>query len=131
VKQILFKKTNISIPIRGKNRYCITSRFFRKQKNVAGICFRVQHEVSVITIDLLGHGDTECLGYIHSMEDNADAVHEVLSKLRIRKAIFVGHSMGGYVLAFAECIDTLKGLVYYVNSTAEPTARTKTNRSSY
>jgi pimeloyl-ACP methyl ester carboxylesterase len=34
------------------------------------------------------------------MEDNADAVHAVL-ELRIRKAILVGHSMGGYV-AFAE-----------------------------
>jgi hypothetical protein len=32
-----------------------------------------------ITIDLLGHGETECLGYIHSMEDNADAVHASLS----------------------------------------------------
>jgi pimeloyl-ACP methyl ester carboxylesterase len=37
------------------------------------------------------------------MEDNADAVHAVLAELRIRKAILVGHSMGGYVaLAFAE-----------------------------
>jgi pimeloyl-ACP methyl ester carboxylesterase len=35
------------------------------------------------------------------MEDNADAVHAVLAELRIRKAILVGHSMGGYVaLAF-------------------------------
>jgi pimeloyl-ACP methyl ester carboxylesterase len=36
------------------------------------------------------------------MEDNADAVHSVLSELGIRKSILVGHSMGGYVLAFAE-----------------------------
>jgi hypothetical protein len=28
-------------------------------------------ENRVITIDLLGHGETECLGYVHSMEDNA------------------------------------------------------------
>ena len=73
----------------------------------------------VITIDLLGHGGTECLGYVHTMEDNADVVHAVLSELRIRKAIFVGHSMGGYVaLAFAELYpDTMKGLVL-LNSTA-------------
>jgi pimeloyl-ACP methyl ester carboxylesterase len=48
----------------------------------------------VITIDLLGHGETECLGYVHSMEDNAEAVQAVLAELRIRKAILVGHSMG-------------------------------------
>ncbi len=73
----------------------------------------------VITIDLLGHGATECLGYVHTMEDNADVVHAVLSELRIRKAIFVGHSMGGYVaLAFAELYpDTVKGLIL-LNSTA-------------
>jgi pimeloyl-ACP methyl ester carboxylesterase len=64
----------------------------------------------VITIDLLGHGETECLGYVHSMEDNAEAVQAVLAELRIRKAILVG-SMGGYVaLAFAELYpDFVKG----------------------
>jgi pimeloyl-ACP methyl ester carboxylesterase len=29
------------------------------------------------------------------MEDNAEAVQAVLAELRIRKAILVGHSMGG------------------------------------
>jgi pimeloyl-ACP methyl ester carboxylesterase len=47
-------------------------------------------ENRVITIDLLGHGETECLGYVHSMEDNAEAVQAVLAELRIRKAILVG-----------------------------------------
>ena len=73
----------------------------------------------VVCIDLLGHGQTECLGYVHSMEDMADAVHKVLSELKIRKAVFVGHSMGGYVaLAFAELYpETMKGLVL-LNSTS-------------
>jgi pimeloyl-ACP methyl ester carboxylesterase len=73
----------------------------------------------VVTIDLLGHGQTECMGYIHTMEDMADAVHAVLHELRIRKAIFAGHSMGGYVaLAFAEFYpDNVKGLAL-VNSTS-------------
>jgi pimeloyl-ACP methyl ester carboxylesterase len=44
----------------------------------------------VITIDLLGHGETECLSYVQTMEDNADAVHAVLSELRLRKAILSG-----------------------------------------
>ncbi|MNE33565.1 3-oxoadipate enol-lactonase 2 [compost metagenome] len=84
----------------------------------------------VITIDLLGHGDTECLGYIHSMEDNADAVHEVLTKLRIRKAIFAGHSMGGYVaLAFAELYpEHIKGLVLLNSTSRADSEERKTNR---
>ena len=73
----------------------------------------------IITIDLLGHGETECLGYVHTMEDNADAVHAVLAELRIRKVILLGHSMGGYVaLAFAELYpEYVTGLVL-LNSTA-------------
>ena len=73
----------------------------------------------VIAIDLLGHGNSECLGYVHAMEDHADAVHAVLSELRIRKVIFVGHSMGGYVsLAFAELYpEKIKGFVL-LNATA-------------
>lgn len=75
----------------------------------------------VITIDLPGHGESGCLGYIHTMEDMADAVHAVLHDLRIRKAIFIGHSMGGYVsLAFAELYpDMVKGIVLQ-NSTSRP-----------
>lgn len=73
----------------------------------------------IITIDLLGHGQTDCMGYVHTMEDMADAVHQVLTDLKIRKAVFVGHSMGGYVaLAFAEMYpDMMKGLVL-LNSTS-------------
>ena len=73
----------------------------------------------VVCIDLLGHGKTDCLGYIHSMELMAEVVEFVLKHLRIRKSIFIGHSMGGYVaLAFAEKNpDNVKGLCL-LNSTA-------------
>jgi pimeloyl-ACP methyl ester carboxylesterase len=84
----------------------------------------------VITIDLLGHGQTECLGYIHSMEDMADALHAVLHELRIRKAIFMGHSMGGYVaLAFAELYpDMIKGIVLQNSTALADSEERKANR---
>ena len=74
----------------------------------------------VVCIDLLGHGQTECLGYIHTMDDMADSVEFVLSHLKIRRAVFIGHSMGGYVaLAYAEHFpDKVKGLCL-MNSTAK------------
>ncbi|AUP79818.1 alpha/beta fold hydrolase [Flavivirga eckloniae] len=73
----------------------------------------------VICIDLLGHGKTDCLGYIHTMELMAEMVEAVLKHLKIRRSTFIGHSMGGYVsLAFAEKNpDALKGLCL-MNSTA-------------
>ncbi len=72
----------------------------------------------VVCIDLLGHGKTECFGYVHSMELMADVVTEVLKHLKVRRSILVGHSMGGYVaLAFAEMYpDNVKGLCL-LNST--------------
>ncbi|WP_286852923.1 alpha/beta hydrolase [Xanthomarina sp.] len=57
----------------------------------------------VISIDLLGHGQTGCLGYVHSMELMAETVDAVLIHLNIESKTIIGHSMGGYVaLAMAE-----------------------------
>jgi len=74
----------------------------------------------VICIDLLGHGKTNCLGYIHHMELMAEAVEAVLKHLRLPKYYMIGHSMGGYVaLSFAETNQNkLKGLCL-MNSTYE------------
>ncbi|MEN3323389.1 alpha/beta hydrolase [Mariniflexile soesokkakense] len=84
----------------------------------------------VICIDLLGHGKTECLGYLHTMELMAETVEAVLNHLKINKPTLIGHSMGGYVaLAFAEQNpNNLKGLCL-MNSTAFPdTEEKKQNR---
>ena len=84
----------------------------------------------VVTIDLLGHGATECLGYVHTMEDQADMVQAVLAELKIRKAVFVGHSMGGYIaLAFAELFpEYMKGLVLMNSTSRADSEERKTNR---
>lgn len=79
--------------------------------------FSKKHQV--ICIDLLGHGQTECIGYIHTMEDMADAVLAVLNHLQVEKATFTGHSMGGYVsLAFAEKHSKMVNGLVLLNSTA-------------
>jgi len=120
VKQIQFKNTSISYSDTGKGSAIVLLHgFLENQKMWDSYVAVFAKKNRVITIDLLGHGETECFGYVHSMEDNADAVHAVLYELRIRKVIFVGHSMGGYVaLAFAELYpEYLKGLVL-LNSTA-------------
>lgn len=121
MKQIQFKNTNISYSDTGKGTAVVLLHGFLENKTMwNNYIAAFSKKNRIITIDLLGHGATECLGYVHSMEDNADAVHAVLAELRIRKAIFVGHSMGGYVaLAFAELYpDFVKGMVL-LNSTAK------------
>jgi pimeloyl-ACP methyl ester carboxylesterase len=73
----------------------------------------------VIAPDLPGHGDSDSLGYLHSMELMAEAVNALIRHLGLRRVVMVGHSLGGYVsLAFAEkYTDKLKGLLL-INSTA-------------
>jgi len=74
----------------------------------------------VVCIDLLGHGKTECLGYIHSMELMAEVVLAVINHLGIDKSCFIGHSMGGYVaLAFAEKNPKRINGLCLMNSTAQ------------
>ena len=85
---------------------------------------RVERELSksnqVISIDLLGHGKTDCLGYIHTMENMAEVVQAVLKYLEIDKSILIGHSMGGYVaLAYAEKYPHQVLGLCLANSTAE------------
>jgi pimeloyl-ACP methyl ester carboxylesterase len=120
LKDILYKNTKISYSDTGKGTAIVLLHGFLENKTMwQDFIPELSLKNRIITIDLLGHGETECLGYVHSMEDNADVVHEVLSSLRIRKAILVGHSMGGYVaLAFAELYpDYMKGL-FLLNSTS-------------
>jgi pimeloyl-ACP methyl ester carboxylesterase len=84
----------------------------------------------IICIDLLGHGKTGFIGYIHTMETMAEAVEAVLKHLKIEEALLVGHSMGGYVaLAFAEkYLNITKGIAL-VNSTSKAdSAEKKKNR---
>jgi len=75
----------------------------------------------VICIDLLGHGSTGNLGYIHTMEEQAKMVKFVLNYLKLRKYIFIGHSMGGYIsLAFAELFPKYIKKMCLMNSSAQP-----------
>ena len=77
-----------------------------------------KHTHQVITIDLPGHGQTGCIGYVHSMEEMAQMVMYLLEHLSVQKAKFIGHSMGGYVaLAITHKNPTLVSGLCLMNST--------------
>lgn len=131
MNQILYKNSKVSYSDTGKGSAIVLLHgFLENQSMWQDFIPEFSKKHRVITIDLLGHGNTECLGYIHSMEDNADMVHEVLHELKIRKAVLVGHSMGGYVaLAFAELYpDTIKGLVLLNSTSRADSEERKNNR---
>jgi pimeloyl-ACP methyl ester carboxylesterase len=131
LNQINYKNTKISYSETGKGSTIVLLHgFLENQTMWQDLVAELGKKNRVITIDLLGHGESGCLGYLHSMEDNAEAVRSVLSELRIRKAIFVGHSMGGYVaLAFAELYPAaVKGLVLLNSTSKADSEERKANR---
>lgn len=130
-KTILHKNTKINYTDVGKGTAVVLLHGFLENLSMWKTYipeFSKKHRI--IAIDLLGHGETECLGYIHTMEDQADMVHAVLHDLKIRKAIFIGHSMGGYVaLAFAELYpENIKGLVLLNSTSRADSEERKANR---
>ena len=82
----------------------------------------------VVCVDLLGHGTSDSIGYIHTMEMMAEAVYCVLSHLKIKRTIVIGHSMGGYVsLALLEAHPNLIKGMCLMNSTAVADSTEKKN----
>jgi len=129
--KITFKNTTISYSDTGKGTAVVFLHGFLENSTMwEAFIPEFSKKYRIITIDLLGHGQTECLGYVHTMEDQADMVFAVLSELRIRKAAFIGHSMGGYVaLAFAELYpDYVKGIALVNSTSVADSDERKTNR---
>ncbi|MBH0202975.1 MAG: alpha/beta fold hydrolase [Nitrospira sp.] len=67
----------------------------------------------VVTIDLRGHGESDAPLWRYTLDQAADDVIGLLDHLSIRQAVFVGLSMGGYILfaLYRKYADRVKGLV--------------------
>jgi len=117
-----FRKVKINYSDTGKGRVIVLLHGFLESNEIfEGLIGRLSKTFRVITIDLPGHGDTPCVGYIHTMELMAQSVKAVMDFLGLKKYVIVGHSMGGYVaLAFAELFpQPVSGLCLF-HSTAMP-----------
>jgi len=99
-----YKNININYTCYGKGAAIILLHGFLETVEMwKDLVPELSKKNKVVCIDLLGHGKTDCIGYVHTMEAMADAVFAVLDHLKILKADVIGHSMGGYVaLALAE-----------------------------
>ena len=127
----VYKNAAISYTDQGQGKTIVLLHGFLENKNMwIDLTEALTLNNRVITIDLLGHGNSECLGYIHTMEEQGEVVNHILSELQIEKATFIGHSMGGYVaLAFAEKNPSkINGLVLLNSTAKEDNAERKKNR---
>ncbi len=116
-----YKNSKVYYSVSGKGPAVVLLHGFLENSSMwLFISDRLSKNHNVINIDLLGHGKSECIGYVHTMEDIAHTVKEVLKQLHLNKVTIIGHSLGGYVaLAFAEYYsDSINGLCL-LNSTAQ------------
>ncbi|MDR4466672.1 MAG: alpha/beta hydrolase [Nitrospira sp.] len=67
----------------------------------------------VLTIDLRGHGESDAPLWRYTLDQAADDVIGLLDHLSIRQAVFVGLSMGGYILfaLYRRYADRVRSLV--------------------
>ncbi len=128
---LTYKNINIHFEDKGQGKAVVLLHGFLENSTMwNSISEALSKKHRVVCIDLLGHGKTENLGYIHTMEAQAEMVKAVLNHLKLRKYILIGHSMGGYIaLAFAKLFpQNVKG-ISLMNSTALPdTEEKKINR---
>ena len=99
-----YKEKKIFYRVKGKGPCLVLLHGFLENQNIWNY-FAEQMSVNmkVVTLDLPGHGQSENISEVHSMELMAEIVKELLDRLQIDKSVVIGHSMGGYVsLAFAE-----------------------------
>lgn len=78
----------------------------------------LSEKFSLLKIDLPGHGQSDILAEVHTMELMAAEVKKVLDSQSLEKVHLLGHSMGGYTaLAFAEKYpDLLKSLTLFFST---------------
>ncbi|KQR93924.1 alpha/beta hydrolase [Chryseobacterium sp. Leaf180] len=91
-------------------------------------------DFKLIKIDLPGHGKSEKIADVQTMEIMAEKVLEVLEKENIGHFHLLGHSMGGYVsLAFAErWPEKLKSLTLFFSTfLADDEEKKEQRRKSY
>lgn len=84
----------------------------------------------VITLDLRGHGESDAPLWHYSLDQAADDVHVLLDHLSIQQSVFVGLSMGGYILFafYRRHAERVKGLVFADTRAQADTAEGKDGR---
>lgn len=126
-QKIKFRDANIAYTVSGRGNTLVLLHGFLESTLIWNdFVLVLEKHFQVVCIDLPGHGESDCISYVHEMEMNAEVVYTVLQHLQIESCVMAGHSMGGYVtLAFAEKYsELLKGICMF-HSTALPDSEEK------
>lgn len=132
LKSLVFKNGKICFSDTGKGRVVVLLHGFLGSHEIwEQTISNLSKSYRVIAIDLPGHGNSDCFGYVHSMDLIAKAVKAVLDTLKLKKYVLIGHSMGGYAtLAFADLFaDNLRGFCLYHSTSYADSEEKKKDRN--
>ncbi len=127
-----YNNSNINYTISGKGNTVVLLHGFTESLDIWKYFEKKLSETyQVLCIDLPGHGKSDCIGAIHTMDAMAEVVKAVMDENLIESSVMIGHSMGGYVtLAFAEKYPkALKGFGLFHSTAFPDTAEGKSNRT--
>ncbi|CAM1341653.1 alpha/beta fold hydrolase [Tenacibaculum amylolyticum] len=119
---IEYKKAKVSYECygTGENTLVLLHGFLENSTMWKTVVETFSNTHKIICVDLLGHGKSECVGYVHTMEEIAESVRTVVVAEKVSKLTLIGHSMGGYVaLAYAEKYPETIEKLCLLNSTSQ------------
>ncbi|ULA64500.1 MAG: Putative 3-oxoadipate enol-lactonase [Nitrospira sp.] len=121
---LAYNDTGRGLPIVFLHAFPLNRTMWAVQESALSSQFRV------IAIDLRGHGESDAPLWHYSLDQSADDVRALLDHLSIQQALFVGLSMGGYILLafYRKHADRVKGMVLADTRAQADTAEGKAGR---
>jgi 3-oxoadipate enol-lactonase len=121
---IVYGDRGTGLPIVFLHAFPLNRTMWAHQEEALSLRFRI------ITVDLRGHGESDAPLWRYTMEQSGDDVNALLDYLSIQRAIFVGLSMGGYILLafYRKYADRMKGLILADTRAQADTAEGKDGR---
>lgn len=104
---LAFNDQGSGFPLVFLHAFPLNRSMWTEQENALSSQFRV------MTIDLRGHGESDAPLWHYTLDQAADDVCGLLDHLSIKQAVFVGLSMGGYLLFafYRKYAERVKGMV--------------------
>jgi pimeloyl-ACP methyl ester carboxylesterase len=121
---IAYSDDGTGLPIVFLHAFPLNRTMWTQQEEALSSQFRV------ITIDLRGHGESDAPLWRYTLDQSADDVCALLGHLAIQQALFVGLSMGGYILFafYRKYANRVKGLILADTRAQADTAEGKDGR---
>ena len=121
---VAYSDQGTGLPIVFLHAFPLNRTMWAAQENALSSQFRV------MTLDLRGHGESDAPLWHYTLDQSADDVRALLDHLSIQQAVFVGLSMGGYILFafYRRYADRVKRLILADTKAQADTAEGKEGR---